>query len=145
MSTTRNTDRNESTIDKVKDALHFNKNHATTTDTTGTHTTGTHATGTNKTGTAGVLSNSTNAGPHNSNIANKADPRVDSDLDGRGNRHGAAKGGIMGASGSHATPGSGTAQNTAGPHNSDLLNKIDPRVDADRDGSNTFGGNNTYV
>ena len=45
------------------------------------------------------------------------DPRVDSDLDGRGNRHGAATGvaaGITGASGSHATPGSGTAQNTAG-------------------------------
>lgn len=59
-----------------------------------------------------------------SNLANKFDPRVDSDLDGRGNRHGAATGGIMGASGSHATPGSGTAQNTAGPHNSDTLNKV---------------------
>jgi hypothetical protein len=80
-----------------------------------------------------------------SNLANKADPRVDSDLDGRGNRHGAATGGIMGASGSHATPGSGTAQNTAGPHNSDTLNKIDPRVDADRDGSYTIGGNKTFV
>jgi len=173
MSTSRNTVRNESTIDKVKDALHLNKNHATA-DTTGTHTSGTHAhnsnianngsrntdnsrgptsaaigttgySGTHQTGTAGSLSNSTNAGPHNSNIANKADPRVDSDLDGRRNRHGAATGGIMGAYGSHATPGSGTAQNTAGPHNSDTLNKIDPRVDADRDGSNTIGGNKTYA
>jgi hypothetical protein len=56
----------------------------------------------------------------------KVDPRVDSDLSSTGNRHGASTGGIMGASGSHATPGSGTAQNTAGPHNSDLLNKVDP-------------------
>jgi hypothetical protein len=107
---------------------------------------GTHAgnnTGTH-TGTIGGISSSTNAGPHQSNIANKADPRVDSDLDGRGNRHGANTGGILGASGSHATAGSGTAQNTAGPHNSDLLNKIDPRVDSDRDGSKTYGGNATH-
>jgi len=111
----------------------------------GTHagnTAGTH------TGTTGGISHSTNAGPHNSNLANKADPRVDSDLDGRGNRHGAATGagaGVFGASGSHATAGSGTAQNTAGPHNSDLLNKADPRVDSDRDGSKTFGGNKTHA
>jgi len=100
------------------------------------------------TGTTGGLSNSSNAGPHNSNWANKADPRVDSDLDGRGNRHGAATGtlaGLTGASGSHATAGSGTAQNTAGPHNSDALNKIDPRVDADLDGSKTLGGNRTHA
>jgi len=103
-----------------------------------THT-GTH------TGTTGGISNSTNAGPHNSNLANKVDPRVDSDLDGRGNRHGAQTGGILGASGSHATPGSGTAQNTAGPHNSDMANKLDPRVDSDRDGSKTFGGNKTHA
>ncbi|KAH8820849.1 hypothetical protein F5884DRAFT_816534 [Xylogone sp. PMI_703] len=101
-------------------------------------------TGTN-TGFAGGMSSSTNAGPHNSNIANKMDPRVDSDLDGRGNRHGASTGGVFGASGSHATPGSGTAQNTAGPHNSDLANKLDPRVDSDRDNSTTLGGNRTYA
>jgi len=108
---------------------------------------GTHAgnTATGYTGTTGGLSNSTNAGPHNSNLANKVDPRVDSDLDGRGNRHGAATGGILGASGSHATPGSGTAQNTAGPHNSDTLNKLDPRVDSDRDNSKTMGGNKTFA
>jgi len=58
----------------------------------------------------------------------QADPRVDSDLDGRGNRHGAnTTSNTFGTSGSHATAGSGTAQNTAGPHNSDLLNKLDPR------------------
>jgi len=108
---------------------------------------GSHA-GTNlnsHTGTTGGISSSTNAGPHDSNIANKVDPRVDSDLDGRGNRHGAATGGIIGASGSHATAGSGTAQNTAGPHNSDLLNQVDPRVDSDRDGSKTLMGNKTHA
>jgi len=92
-------------------------------------------------GTTGGISNSTNAGPHDSNLMNKLDPRVDSDLSGRGNNHGAAHGGLM--SGTHATPGSGTAQNTAGPHNSDTMNKLDPRVDADLDGSRTVGGNRT--
>jgi hypothetical protein len=80
------------------------------------------------TGTVGGISNSSNAGPHNSNLANKVDPTVDSDLSGRGNNHGAVHGGLMG-SGTHATPGSGTAQNTAGPHNSDMMNKLDPRVE----------------
>ncbi|CAD6444616.1 c35ffaaa-2ff1-4a99-b2e5-0b1ffdf6cf99 [Sclerotinia trifoliorum] len=97
------------------------------------------------TGFSGGISHSTNAGPHDSNLANAADPRVDSDLSSTGNRHGASTGhSAFGVSGSHATPGSGTAQNTAGPHNSDLLNKADPRVDADLDGSKTFGGNKTY-
>jgi hypothetical protein len=111
-------------------------------NTTGT---GHGYTGTSTTGTTGGISHSTNNGPHNSKLANKVDPRVDSDLDGRGNRHGHTTGGLLGASGSHATPGSGTAQNTAGPHNSDLMNKIDPRVDADLDGSKTFGGNKTHA
>lgn len=116
--------------------------------TTGHSTTGHSTTGhgiTTGHGTHGGISNSTNAGPHNSNAANKVDPRVDSDLDGRGNKLGHATGGLTGASGSHATPGSGTAQNTAGPHNSDLLNKLDPRVDADLDGSKTIGGNKTHA
>merc|ERR1711939_918949 len=30
-----------------------------------------------------------------------------------------------------ATPGSGNTNKTAGPHNSDVLNKLDPRVDSD--------------
>ncbi|KUJ15887.1 uncharacterized protein LY89DRAFT_540670, partial [Mollisia scopiformis] len=109
------------------------------------YTGNTSNTGYGTTGTTGGISHSTNAGPHNSNLANKADPRVDSDLDGSGNRTGAHTGGLMGASGSHATPGSGTAQNTAGPHNSDLANKLDPRVDADLDGSKTYGGNKTHA
>jgi len=97
------------------------------------------------TGTTGGISHSTNAGPHDSNLANKVDPRVDSDLSSTGNRHGASTtGGILGSSGTHATPGSGTAQNTAGPHNSDTLNKVDPRVDSDLSGGKTYGGNATH-
>jgi len=122
-----------------------------TTSTTGAYSNtnngvaGTHGTN-HHTGTVGGISNSTNAGPHDSNVANKLDPRVDSDLDSTGNRHGAStRSGAFGVSGSHATPGSGTAQNTAGPHNSDLLNKLDPRVDADLDGSKTYGGNKTHA
>ncbi|KAF7861572.1 hypothetical protein EAF04_008134 [Stromatinia cepivora] len=149
--------------------------------TTGTHTgahTGTHIPGTSNTGhaegshgphssslanaadprvdsdldgnrlpnkTTGGYGTQDTYGSHNSNLANAADPRVDSDLSSTGNRHGASTGhSAFGVSGSHATPGSGTAQNTAGPHNSDMLNKIDPRVDADLDGSKTMGGNKTY-
>lgn len=112
---------------------------------------------------------STNVGPHSSNIGNKADPRIDSDLDGgrsgglgtsgaghtghTGYGQGTTGAGI-GSTGTHgatgagysssATPGSGNTGKTAGPHNSDLLNKLDPRVDSDLDGSKTVGGNATH-
>ncbi|KAI9044555.1 uncharacterized protein KD926_000466 [Aspergillus affinis] len=123
------------------------------------------------------------AGPHSSNVANKADPRVDSDLSSAKAkedtsrfynevRQGSIGGaGIIHASGSngptttktfdpHAslpsggapqihsssaagssynTPGSGRASHTAGPHDSDVANKMDPRVDSDLDGSRTMG------
>ena len=77
-------------INKVKDAL--SKDDKTHEGTTGTTTTGTgitgssaHTTGTGHTtglptGTTTTTTGSTNAGPHSSNLANKADPRVDSDL-----------------------------------------------------------------
>ncbi|GAP85813.1 putative cell surface protein [Rosellinia necatrix] len=97
-------------------------------------------------------------GPHSSRIANTVDPRVDSDRDGSrtaGNTHGSS--GTYGTTGAHDTHGTthGTAQlgganapgpaaHTAGPHKSDLLNKADPRVDSDLDGSRTVGGNKTY-
>ncbi|KAL2023107.1 hypothetical protein VTK56DRAFT_3713 [Thermocarpiscus australiensis] len=68
-------------------------------------------------------------GPHGSRVANAADPRVDSDRDGRG---------ALGST------GPGPAPNTAGPHRSDVTNKMDPRVDSDLDGSRTVGGNKTY-
>ncbi len=67
-------------------------------------------------------------GPHSSKVANAADPRIDSDRDGR-----AAVGNAP-----------GPAPNTAGPHRNDVLNKVDPRVDSDLDGSKTMGGNRTF-
>lgn len=68
------------------------------------------------TSTTGEYGNpkSSNAGPHGSNVLNKTDPRVDSDLDNRG-----LTGNQTGAAG--------------GPHNSNVLNKADPRVDSDFD------------
>ncbi|RAO66562.1 uncharacterized protein BHQ10_002574 [Talaromyces amestolkiae] len=87
--------------------------------------------------------NSTNAGPHSSNLANKVDPRIDSDLDNRA-RHQNLGGGVGAPSGSsYTTPGSGSAQQTAGPHDSNIANKLDPRVDSDLDNSRTIGGDAT--
>lgn len=63
------------------------------------------------------------AGPHSSNLANKADPRIDSDMDNR------ATAGNLGASSYNTGP----ANKTAGPHKSDLANKADPRIDSDLD------------
>ncbi|KAI0454361.1 hypothetical protein F5B21DRAFT_243015 [Xylaria acuta] len=97
-------------------------------------------------------------GPHSSRIANAADPRVDSDRDASrtvGNTYGSS--GTYGTTGAHGTHGTthgtsqiggnyapGPAPHTAGPHKSDALNKVDPRVDSDLDGSRTVGGNKTY-
>lgn len=54
-----------STMDKVKNVLHMNKDHSTTgTSTTGHSTTHSHGT------SEGV------AGPHDSKVANTADPRI---------------------------------------------------------------------
>ncbi|KAH7149462.1 hypothetical protein B0J13DRAFT_306452 [Dactylonectria estremocensis] len=134
-------------------------------------------------------------GTHNSRVANAADPRIDSDLDGsrtlgsntqgthtgahsgafgsstgthgtsttHGTSHGTSHGGLgsstaphgthaggLGSSTTHNTSatggayGSGPAPNTVGPHKSDLLNKVDPRVDSDLDGSKTVGGDKTF-
>jgi len=97
-------------------------------------------------------------GPHSSRVANAADPRVDSDRDASrtvGNTYGSS--GTHGTTGAHNTHGTshgtshiggshapGPAPHTAGPHKSDAMNKIDPRVDSDLDGSKTVGGNKTY-
>ncbi|CAI7596734.1 unnamed protein product [Penicillium glandicola] len=134
-----------------------------TTAATGTHgstlssgtthgTSGVTGTGAGLGSTHGITG-STNAGPHSSNIANKADPRVDSDRDNRA-RHdtsltGAGTGAGLGSThgttattGTHgSTLGSGTTHGTSGvtgstndgPHSSNIANKVDPRVDSDRD------------
>jgi len=109
-------------------------------------------------------------GPHDSHLANRADPRVDSDqVGGYGNTasYGNTTGGGLSGNTAHGTHGThnthggaggltgqgshlqgshlpGPAPGTAGPHKSDLLNKADPRVDADLDGSKTYMGNKTY-
>lgn len=84
---------------------------------------------------------STTAGPHGSNLANKADPRVDSDR---------SRGAYGNTTNSHnpLNPGAGHSTGhgdttTAGPHSSSMMNKLDPRVDSDVDGSRNVGmGNN---
>jgi len=120
-----------SVVDKVKakveHVLHKDSTHTTGAHTTGTHTTGTHT------------GHSTNAGPHDSNIANKADPRVDSDRDGSRNAGAASYGPGAAHSGVTGTYGGHGHSTNAGPHDSNLLNKADPRVDSDRDGSRNAG------
>ncbi|KAK6502391.1 hypothetical protein TWF506_002971 [Arthrobotrys conoides] len=98
-------------------------------------------------GTTGY-SGSTNAGPHNSNVANKLDPRVDSDRDGSyaagtgtGNTYGSSTTTGTGMTGSS---GYNSNKTTAGPHKSDMANKLDPRVDSDLDGSRTVGSGPKY-
>ncbi|KAK4184292.1 hypothetical protein QBC35DRAFT_506274 [Podospora australis] len=74
-------------------------------------------------------------GPHSSRAANALDPRVDSDRDRGYNTTGMTgpssstrhTGGVGGVANSHLP---GPAPNTAGPHRSDLLNKLDPAVDS---------------
>ena len=52
-----------------------------------------------------------------------------------------AVGGALGGSSSAGTGSVGTyGHNTAGPHSSNLENKLDPRVDSDMDGSRRMGG-----
>ncbi|KAI9667703.1 MAG: hypothetical protein M1821_000520 [Bathelium mastoideum] len=79
------------------------------------------------------------AGPHHSNLANRADPRVDSDRD--GSRNAGFAGGSGAASSTYNTgaPHPASYDGTAGPHRSDLANTADPRVDSDRDGSRNAG------
>lgn len=111
-------------------------------------------------------SSTSTGGPHQSSMANRMDPRVDSDYDGRSGMPGhsgvgqgqygnTGVGSGMTGSHPHSSTGAGhsatggysdnnySSTGTAGPHNSNLLNKLDPRVDSDRDGSKTYGGNKT--
>ncbi|KAF3353574.1 hypothetical protein VdG1_08241 [Verticillium dahliae VDG1] len=102
-------------------------------------------------GSSGYGNTSTNTGPHDSNLANKADPRVDSDRDHRGTTGTGYGSSTTGTGYDNTTSGlgssvnSGPAPNTAGPHSKDFLNKADPRVDSDRDGSKTVGQDKTYA
>ena len=70
---------------------------------------------------------STTTGPHSSDLANKADPRVDSDLDGS---HGVERNVEYGSY-------------NAGPHSSTVANKVDPRVDTNTGASRTVDSKGT--
>ena len=107
---------------------------------TGTHT-GAH------TGVTGTHTSSTGysdpTGPHDSHLANKADPRVDSDRVGTAGNYGSATHGAT-THGTHTGAHTGThtgvtgthaGSDPTGPHDSHLANKADPRVDSDRYGA----------
>ena len=80
---------------------------------------------------------STTAEPHSSNLANKADPRIDNDFD-RSRNTGTSGYGSSYPSGQSGTYPAGGSTN-AGPHSSNLANKADPRVDSDLDRSRNTG------
>ncbi|KAK3306006.1 uncharacterized protein B0T15DRAFT_215993 [Chaetomium strumarium] len=80
-------------------------------------------------------------GPHATRTGNMLDPRVDSDRDRHVGRGAVGGGGVLGGSRAHhgggvggvGAPGAGMATSHtagAGPHQSSLLNKLDPRVDS---------------
>ena len=116
-------------------------------NTTGSGLTGTHGTHGTHTG-SGLTGNhgySDPSGPHDSRFANQADPRVDSDrYGGQGNTYGTTQGSGLTGTNHPGQVGHSDANKTAGPHGSNLLNKLDPRVDSDLDGSKTTGGDRTY-
>lgn len=87
------------------------------------------------------LDSSTTTGPHDSNLANRADPTVDSDRS-----RGTTGTGI----GNTERTGLGSgATSTAGPHSSNLANRADPTVDSDlsrsRDTTGAGIGNNQFT
>ncbi|KAF2436567.1 hypothetical protein EJ08DRAFT_644898 [Tothia fuscella] len=117
------------------------------THNTGSHNTGSGLTGshnTHNTGTGSGFGSSNTAGPHSSNLANKADPRVDSDRDGSRNAgasnygpgaHNTGSG--IGSGNTHGGVG-GVFNGNNGPHDTHTANVLDPRVDSD--GSHHQGG-----
>ncbi|KAK1836414.1 hypothetical protein QBC39DRAFT_406991 [Podospora conica] len=114
----------------------------------------THNAGARQRGVAGLMSGGSAGapegtyGPHGSRVANAADPRVDSDRDGshgHGQHQGVGAGydqrgvstlqsglGQQHQQGHHLGGSTlpGPAPNTAGPHKSDVMNKLDPKVDS---------------
>lgn len=119
--------------------------------TTGSGLTGTHGThgstgyGTTGSGLTGNQGYSDPTGPHDSHLGNKADPRVDSDrYGGQGNTYGTTQSSGLTGNNHPGHVGNPNANQTAGPHGSNILNKLDPRVDSDLDGSKRVGGDRTY-
>lgn len=86
----------------------------------------TGSTGVNPSGaTHGHHTRSTTHTGAGSNIAHTMEPRAEPHIDNRAYQHGA--GGAVAGGSTHAAPDAGK-RGTSGPHNSSLLNKIDPRV-----------------
>ncbi|UNI16527.1 hypothetical protein JDV02_002955 [Purpureocillium takamizusanense] len=80
-------------------------------------------------------------GPHRTRAGNALDPTVDSDLDRTPRGMAQQGGGAYGATGAVAGGGRvrderlpGPAPHTAGPHRSDLMNKLDPKVNSKMEG-----------
>lgn len=82
----------------------------------------------------------TTAGPHSSNMENKIDPRVDSDLD--GSRNMGTRGGTSSGYGSNTsgTTGSGYGSSNTGTTGKKpgLMDKLNPMKDTDGDGKKGF-------
>ena len=90
----------------------------------------------------------TTSGPHSSNLANKVDPRVDSD-NSRGN-HGDTTGNYSSPSGNYGsnTTSAGygnTGSATTRLHSSNLANKLDPRVSPDNFRGDYGSSTGTYT
>jgi len=106
-----------------------------------------HSGHSNPSSNPGYGSSNTISGPHNSNLANKVDPRVDSD-NSRGG-YGNTIGNYSNPTGNYGsnTTGTGygnTPSTTAGPHSSNLANKVDPRVDSYNPQGNYGNNSGTY-
>ena len=104
---------------------------------------------TGSSGTTGTGYGSTNAGPHSSNLENKMDPRVDSDMDGRrGVETGSAYGsGTTGSGYGSGNTGSGYGSGSTGtgydstgtaPKKASMMDKLNPKKDSDGDGKPGF-------
>jgi len=94
------------------------------------------------TGSSGLTGSHGATGTHSTGLTGNHGTTGSSGLTGSHGTTGTHGAGLTGTHGN--TVGSGNSNNTAGPHNSDMLNKVDPRVDSDLDGSKTVGGNATY-
>jgi len=99
-----------------------------------------HRTGTGLDGTAcaGTPAGFTNDGPYNSKLAGSRSADMNPTINPAG--HDSTTSPSTGLT-SNVASATGPAPTTAGPHKSDVLNKLDPRVDSDLDGSKTTGGN----
>jgi hypothetical protein len=90
--------------------------------------------------------------PHATNIANKFDPRIDSDLDHRGSVTGSSDYGPCStniidkldlryaSNQDHHCTYTGRESTKYGPHSTSLANKLDPRYDSDQDHRSTLTG-----